>query len=144
MQSSETINYINSDHNPIYEIKNIEFKDIKQMTDFWDFNPSWQNSFDAINRNPDNFIIKGAFHHHKALGYFVLEPNSGDITQIAVDKQYRRKGVGSLLFKEAVKSNKNDSIKIVNTDVDCLSITEFLKSKNILIKGKQLEMIKKI
>jgi len=144
MQSIETINNINSDHNLFYEIKNIELKNIRQMTEFWDFHPSWQNSFDAINRNPGNFIIKGAFRQHKAIGYFVLEPKSGDITQIAVDKQYRRKGVGSLLLKEAVKSNQNDSIKIINTDVGCLSITEFLKSKNILIKGKQLEMIKKI
>ena len=144
MQSSETINYTISNQNPFYEIKNIELKDIRQMTDFWDFQPSWQNSFDAIHRNPDNFIIKGAFHQHKALGYFVLEPKSGDITQVAVDKRYRRKGVGSLLLKEAVKSNQNELIKIVNTDVDCLSITEFLKSKNIIIKGQQLEMIKKI
>ena len=74
----------------------------------------------------------------------MLEPKSGDITQVAVDKRYRRKGVGSLLLKEAVKSNQNELIKIVNTDVDCLSITEFLKSKNIIIKGQQLEMIKKI
>jgi len=39
---------------------------------------------------------------------------------------------------------KRRDFKIINTDILCSSITDFLKSKNIDIKGKHFEMIKKI
>jgi len=74
----------------------------------------------------------------------VFEPNSGDITQIAVDKAHRRKGIASLLLHEINKRNKAPKMKLLNTDINCQSIVYFLKSKNIEIKGKQFEMIKKI
>ncbi len=76
------------------------------------------------------------------IGYSVFEPASGDVTQIAVDKQYRRKGIGSLLFNKMLEVKKQDSLKIVNTEINCDSITSFLKSKNIEPTGKQYEMIK--
>lgn len=80
----------------------------------------------------------------KLVGYGVFEPMSGDVTQIAVDKEYRRKGIGSLLFQKMLECNKYSSIKIVNTDVSCYSITAFLKSRNIEPTAKQFEMIKKL
>lgn len=63
---------------------------------------------------------------------------------MAVDKAHRRKGVASLLLHEMSKLNKNSKTKLLNTDINCHSIVDFLKSKNINIKGKQFEMIKKI
>ena len=69
---------------------------------------------------------------------------SGDVTQIAVDKQHRRKNMATLLLQEMVKLNRHNAVKVVNTDISCSSITEFLKTKNIGVSGKQFEMIKKI
>lgn len=43
-----------------------------------------------------------------------------------------------------LRLNRNDSIKIINTDVSCGSITGFLQAKNIVPQGKQFEMIRKI
>jgi len=40
--------------------------------------------------------------------------------------------------------NRNETIKVINTDISCGSITDFLKAKNIEIKGKQFEMIKAV
>ena len=125
-----------------YLIQPIEIEKFKSIPDFWDFHPSWQNSFESIKRAPDNFISLGVFTDKKLIGYCVFDPASGDITQIAVDKQFRRKGVASLLLNEMIKLNKNDAIKIINTDVSCDSISGFLKAKNIDITGKQFEMIK--
>lgn len=73
-----------------------------------------------------------------------FEPVSGDITQIAVNKPFRRKGIASLLLQEVSKLNKNPKTKLINAETTCTSIVAFLKSKNIGISGKQFEMIKEI
>lgn len=127
-----------------YTLKPIKINEYNSISSFWDFKPSWQNSLEAINRTLNDFICLGVFSESKLIGYGVLEPVSGDVTQIAVDKQYRRKGIGSLLVQNMLKSNKHSSIKFINTDIECNSITAFLKSINIEPAGKQFEMIKKL
>ena len=114
------------------------------FSDFWDFYPSWQNSFESIQRAREDFVILGVFIDKKLIGYCIFEPDSGDITQIAVDKAHRRKGVASLLLLEASKQNKCSTTKIVNADITCSSIVDFLKAKNVEVTGKQFEMIKEI
>ena len=143
-QNSKILDFGSANKNSHYEIKRVDLKAIKALTSFWDFYPSWQNSFESIERKPSDFSILGAFLKGELLGYCAFEANSGDVTQLAVDKEHRRKGVASALFTEASKSNLTDTIKIINTDIDCASITKFLESKNILIKGRQFEMIKEI
>ena len=125
-----------------YSIQPIDIEKFDSLPDFWDFHPSWQNSFESIQRAPDGFVSLGAFAENKLIGYCVFEPVSGDITQIAVDKQHRRKGIASLLLREIIGLNKNDEIKVINTDILCPSITGFLNAKNITAIGKQFEMIK--
>jgi len=127
-----------------YTLKPIKIHEINSIVNFWDFKPSWQNSLEAIRRDLKDFICLGVFSENKLIGYGVFEPLSGDVTQIAVDKQYRLKGIGSLLFQKMLDNNKHNSIKIINTDIECNSITAFLKSKNIEPSGRQFEMIKKL
>ena len=127
-----------------YTIQPIDINKHDSIPSFWDFKPSWQNSMDSVNRSSEGFIGLGVFTDNKLIGYGIFEPASGDITQIAVDKTYRRKGVGSLLFHNMIKANKLDSIKIINTDIRCDSMNAFLQSKNIEPTGKQFEMIKKL
>lgn len=127
-----------------YTIKPISINDFDSITRFWDFIPSWQNSLESIDRAKDDFVSLGLFFENRLVGYSVFEPTSGDITQLAVDKQERRKGIASLLLKEMIDLNKNDSVKVINTDITNDPLTHFLQSKNIPIAGKQFEMIKKI
>lgn len=127
-----------------YTIQPIDINEHDSIPSFWDFNPSWQNSMESINRSPEGFISLGVFTDNKLIGYGVFEPATGDVTQIAVDKPYSRKGIGSLLFNKMIEANLCDSIKIINTDIQCNSITAFLQSKNIEPTGKQFEMIKKL
>lgn len=128
----------------LYQIDRFELNKHDHITDFWDFYPSWQNSFESIERAAEDFINLGAFAHKKLIGYCIFEPRSGDITQIAVDKAHRRKGVASLLLHEASKLNKNPNTKLINSDITCSSIVHFLKAKNIEITGKQFEMMKEL
>jgi len=131
-----------------FTVQKMEMGQILKMFDtvsgFWDFYPSWQNSHESIERAVYTFKCRGVFSGEKLLGYCVFDPASGDLTQIAVDKQHRRKGIASLLLREVIKRNKNENIKVVNTDVNCSSITGFLNAKNISLKGKQFEMLKNL
>ncbi|MCX2745315.1 GNAT family N-acetyltransferase [Mangrovivirga sp. M17] len=128
---------------PVQLIK-VDLNPILSATNFWDFHPSWQNSFEAIERQESNFNITGAFIEQTLIGYSVSDPHSGDLMQIAVDKNHRRQGVGSSLLNEFLKYNHHNTVKIINADSDCLSMTKFLESKNINISGKQFEMMKKL
>jgi ribosomal protein S18 acetylase RimI-like enzyme len=130
--------------NSLCSIKQIDISKYDSISDFWDFYPSWQNCFESIQRASDCFISLGAFVDKKLIGYCVFEPNTGDITQIAVDKPHRRKGVASIILHEVSKFNKSTKTKIVNTDISCNSIVDFLKAKGIEVSGKQYEMIKMI
>lgn len=144
IQRIEEIHNGISNVNSYYSIKQIDIEVFNSIPDFWDFTPSWQNSFESIKRAQNDFVSLGVFSDKELLGYCVFEPASGDITQLAVDKQHRRKGIASLLLWEIMKQNKYDTIKIVNTDILCTSITGFLEAKNIAAKGKQFEMIRKL
>lgn len=125
-------------------MKPVDIAEYSSLSDFWNFKPSWQNSLEAIARSLEGFICLGVFSEDKLIGYGVFEPISGDVTQIAVDKRYHRRGVGSLLFQKMLESNQHSFVKIINTDVECSSMTTFLRSKNIESAGKQFEMIKRL
>lgn len=132
-------NYNNSSG---FGLQKISLDQISCCTNFQDFMPSWQNSLESIARSKEGFKFLGAFDNDRLIGYCISEPKSGDITQIAVDKTYRRQGVGTFMLSHALKLNENECIKIVNTDVTCASISGFLESNSITMRGKQYEMIK--
>lgn len=127
-----------------YDIKSINIEELSAATGFWDFYPSWQNSIESINRVAGDFICLGVFTMGQLIGYCVFDSTSGDITQIAIDRQYRRQGFASLLLERILELNKYASVKVINTDIHCESIIAFLEVKNIPIRGKQFEMIKRI
>lgn len=125
-------------------IEKIDIDQHRYVSEFWDFYPSWQNSLESIQRTKEDFISLGAFVDEKLIGYCVFAPNSGDVAQMAVGKPFRRKGIASLLLHEAGKLNKSAKTKLLNSDIYCTSIVDFLKAKQIEITGKQFEMIKEL
>lgn len=143
IQKNEEISFKHNSDNT-FAVQQVDISQISSLVNFWDFQPSWQNSIESIHRSIDNFVCLGVLDKNKIIGYCVFEPTSGDITHLSVDKNYRRKGIASELLKAMVHNHKIDTIKAVNTEVSCNSITAFLNSHNIPIKGKQFEMIKNI
>lgn len=140
-ENAQVINPV-SPLEPPYWIKPILLQEHPVIPGFWDFQPSWQNSTEAIQRSPENFVSLGIFTGNKLVGYCVFELASGDVTQLAVDKNHRRKGIASYLLREMLRFNKSNIIKVINTDLSCDAITGFLEAKNICLKGKQFEMVK--
>ncbi|MCE5345099.1 MAG: GNAT family N-acetyltransferase [Bacteroidales bacterium] len=143
-QTNTEVKLLAKDLPVTFSIKEISIDNKDRFVRFWDFNPSWQNSFEAIQRCATDFKIIGAHLKQNLVGYCIFEPNSGDITQIAIDKGYRRIGIGSALFNEQVRCNRYPSVKAINSEITCKEMTAFMESKNIPLTGKQFEMIKKL
>lgn len=127
-----------------YSVERLGIGEFSPRPDFEDFKPSWQNSWESIRRAAGNFVALRAFAGKELAGYAVFEPASGDVTQLAVNRRHRRRGIASALLREMVGLNRNDILKIVNTDISCTSITGFLKARNIEPTGRQFEMIRRI
>jgi ribosomal protein S18 acetylase RimI-like enzyme len=116
----------------------------KEVDQFWNFKPAWQNSIDSVFRTPQSFVAYGAFKEEHLIGYGITEFESGDITQLAVHKSFRRQGVGTELLKQLIASSSISNIKVINTESSDLGMINFLKSVNLELTGKQFEMIKKL
>jgi ribosomal protein S18 acetylase RimI-like enzyme len=116
----------------------------EEMRSMWDFHPSWQNSFASIERERESFVFLGVFDAEHLAGYGVMEPSSGDITQLAMGRPWRRKGIGTALLKELLKYNRHHSVKVLNTETSNEGFTRFLERNDIPLRGKQFEMIKEI
>jgi ribosomal protein S18 acetylase RimI-like enzyme len=129
---------------PGYSIGEAGLEQVYDLKRFWDFAPSWQNGFDSIMRRRDDFKVFGAYKGNDIVGYCIFEPGSGDFSQLAVDKVHRRKGLASALLAKALECNRHDSVKAINTEITCESITAFLEYCGITLRGKQFEMVKKI
>lgn len=126
---------------PEISIMEIPTERISTALSFCDFAPSWQNSVESLERAGCDLKCLGAFISGKMVGYCVADPLSGDLSQIAVDRDHRRRGIGSSLFGEAVKLMKSEHIKVLNVDSEDSAMAKFLSGKGVRLSGKQLEMI---
>lgn len=115
---------------------------IRRAQNFCDCLPSWQNSIDSICRGAADLTCLGATIDGKPAGICVFDANTGDLTQIAVAKEFRRRGIASELLAEAVGTFHTDFIKVLNISPDNRSLQEFLEHRNIVPASRQFEMIK--
>ena len=121
--------------------KFISVEVVNEAQSFCDFNPSWQNSIESILRGRKGLTCIGAYSGlDKLVGYAVCDTQTGDLTQIAVEQAYRGKGVGSVLLKEVARKLAVEFIKVLNVPADNVSLSHFLRSKNIPVHSKQFEM----
>ena len=122
-------------------VETIDADAVNEATTFCDFIPSWQNSFESIERGKSGLTCIGAFHSDRLVGYSVIDTTTGDLTQIAVARNFRRRGIASLLLQKAMSMMKTDFIKVLNIPDDDSTLHGFLSDKNIPLMNRQYEMI---
>jgi ribosomal protein S18 acetylase RimI-like enzyme len=125
-----------------YRLKKIGLETVSKLNHLHDFEPSWQNNNAALLKKPENFEMLAVYEEDTIVGYGVIESLQGDIPQLAVHKNYRRQGLGTIIFNELLKLSKTPKIRVINTDITCESITQFLQQYSIAQQGKQYEMVK--
>lgn len=117
--------------------------DWQLLKSFWDGNTCWQNSIEASERSLSRKIVVGAFSQEKCVGYGVVFLKSGSVAQIAVDKNYRRKGAASLILSEMqAAAGAGKPLRAANIDANLKSTIGFLKNRNFRETLSQFEMIK--
>lgn len=137
-QSVDCIDYgmVNDD----CTVDQIDVESVRLAGEWCDFVPSWQNSFESIGRGASGLTCLGAFVGGIMEGYCVFDPQTGDLTQIAVGRGSRRNGIASRLFKEATSRFMTGAVKVLNVGSDDAAMAAFLKSRNIPLSSKQYEM----
>lgn len=140
-QSISQISRLSSDYeNTSCIIAQVSLDFIRSAQIFCDSIPSWQNSIDSICRAAADLTCLGATVDGKPAGICVFDANTGDLTQIAVAKEFRRRGIASRLLKEATGLLNTDFTKVLNISPDNSSLRAFLASKNIPLASRQYEM----
>lgn len=123
------------------QIMPVDMDSVRRAQDYCDICPSWQNGIDSIVRGGVNMTCLGAFIDGRMVGYCVIDANTGDLAQIAVQSEYRRRGIASRLLQEATVRMKTGFVKILNIASDHRAMRLFLESNNIPLASKQFEMI---
>lgn len=123
------------------EIKPLSIESIRRAQTFCDFNPSWQNSMESIERGDSGLRYLGAEIDGALVGFCVFDPATGDLAQIAVNPESRHQGIASRLLNEATYRMKTDFIKVLNVSSDNPTLPAFLEGKNITLASKQFEML---
>lgn len=127
-----------------HNVDHVNDLDLNNLKHFWDFSPSWQNSIDSINAASEKFIYSVVRVDNTIVGYGIIDKKSGDIPQIAVDKNFRGKGIGRSIITDLIKNTENSKISVLNVDGQDQALQNFLLKlgfKNIVT---QYEMVFKI
>src|SRR5690625_862666 len=91
---------INSDED--IEIRQIQFNEFRQETNKWlYFHMNWQNGIDYMEKIVSNTYYS-AYFNTELVGCLCIDA-SGEISFLFVDKEFRGKGIASLLIQTAVK-----------------------------------------
>lgn len=127
--------------NLAFRIETVDADVVKGAKTFCDFTPSWQNGFGSIERGKPGLTCLGAIHSDRLVGYCVIDPTTGDLTQIAIDREFRRKGIATSLLNKVESMMQTGFIKVLNIPADDISLHSFLNDKNIPLMNRQFEMI---
>ncbi|WP_159451624.1 GNAT family N-acetyltransferase [Pedobacter africanus] len=112
-----------------------------EVSTFWDWQPSWQNSVTAMQNLGEYNKIAGIYDGRKLVAYICYNPDSNRIAQFAVHQSYRRRGYGKALFKH-VAGHNNTELSVVNVDIDSGPTITFLGSVGLFPYIYQYEMEK--
>jgi ribosomal protein S18 acetylase RimI-like enzyme len=94
------------------DVQAIERADLPLYAAYLDWQPSWENSFAAIGRIPDEVLLLGARYARERAGLLVYYPTLNWIMCLAVDRPYRRRGIASALLRD-LKQRLGGSVPLV-------------------------------
>lgn len=111
---------------------------------FWDYLPSWQNSMEAVCAIADSFAYILAEEAGDLIGYGIISKTSGDLVQLAVKPEYRRRGVATAIMRHLQAQTASPKVRMINIDERDESLQAFLKQAGFKMFVKQYEMEQKL
>lgn len=111
------------------------------IASFWDYMPSWQNSADSVNALAEAFRYSIVRIDGVIAGYGIIDKRTGDIAQIAVDKRYRRKGIGRSIITDLIDNTEEEKVAVLNVDGRDERMKSFLLDAGFVNTVDQYEML---
>jgi len=127
-----------------YKVEKVNRVDFEQVKGFWDYKPSWQNSITAIDAVSEAFVNLVVSLDNTIAGYGIIDKKTGDIPQIAVNKDYRGNGIASSIMAEMVKTAESEKISVLNVETQLKYVENFLTKSGFEYHVGQFEMILKL
>lgn len=125
------------------EIRDLSKPDTKLFETFWDGKPSWQNSNDAVRRSMKVRKILGAFVDGSCVGYVTYSAGFGRVSQFAVNRDFRRKGIGTRLLSDMrADTPETNKLQVINIDSSITEAVDFFRNRGFTKVLGQYEMIK--
>jgi len=112
----------------------------QEFQSFWDILPSWQSAAKSMDRLQPSAL--GAYIDDKLAGYILFNPGNKRIYQVAVAREYRRKGIGTQLFQALKEEMPAEKISFNNVDAKAEDVKLFLEKQGLVNGINQVEMIK--
>ncbi len=111
------------------EIVPLERENLDLFEPALDWRPSWENSFASIRRIPDEVSLYGALIDGAPRGLIVYYPALDWIMSVVVEREYRRRGVGSSLvrFLGGAIGGVQRRARLVNVQHDDSGMIRFLQ-----------------
>ncbi len=132
---------------PVEELTGVDLRieskpDWELFQSFWDWEPSWQNSINSIKRSLDSKVLVCAFSEGCCVGYGIVYTSNGDIPQLAIDKGYRRRGIGTRLLQSLEMQIKSEQIgRMINIDASAEGTLGFCEAVGMRKIVNQHEML---
>jgi ribosomal protein S18 acetylase RimI-like enzyme len=126
--------------NSTFEVRKLNTINLKEVNQFWNYNPTWQNDSPTINRMIERLTVLAAEINSSIIGYCIFNKDSGRIHQLAVKKEWRNKGVGRSLINRIVSEGHDDELTILNIDKRDLETNQFLTNLGFTAYVDQYEM----
>ena len=124
------------------QIAELPFPEAELFSSFWDGQPSWQNSSEAVVRSMKTKRLLGAFVAGKCVGYVAYSAGRGQVAQMAVNRDYRRRGIGTRLLEEIrAATPKKHKLQIINLDSSITYAVRFFQKRGFTTRLAQYEMI---
>jgi ribosomal protein S18 acetylase RimI-like enzyme len=130
--------------NAISMIQNLRFYEsqdfkLERFKDFCDFLPPFIDANDRISANWKYERLMEIYHQELVVGFVIFQKHLGRISQIAVRKNMRRKGIGTLLLLQAQRICQRE-LTLMNISEKAISVIDFLKSIGFKKYMDQYEM----
>lgn len=125
------------------EIRRIEKPDWELFKSFWDGDPSWQNSIDAVERVANDRVVVCAYVDETCVGYGIAFKPFVSLMQLAVAPVRRRKNIGSKILSTLQREvSGTESLKVSNIDEGLKGTLAFYESNGFKMVLEQYEMVK--
>jgi ribosomal protein S18 acetylase RimI-like enzyme len=121
-------------------IQRVPSPDWKIYTKFFDYIPCYLDSRHMIENNLSNEVIVEATLGDMTLGYAIFQPDSGRISQIAVNQDHRKEGIGSMLLRYIYENSFNKLLTMINVLEEAETIQHFLTKSGFENELNQYEM----